>query len=67
MSQLWDLSNIKPNRDIVLAGETIPALFWNAVKERGPKVWLRQKHLGLWRSWTWNQTCLLYTSPSPRD
>jgi len=56
MSQLWDLSNIKPNRDIVLAGETIPALFWNAVKERGPKVWLRQKHLGLWRSWTWNQT-----------
>ncbi len=56
MSQLWDLSNIKPNRDIVLAGETIPALFWNAVKERGPTVWLRQKHLGLWRSWTWNQT-----------
>ncbi|MEI6734526.1 MAG: long-chain fatty acid--CoA ligase [Comamonadaceae bacterium] len=56
MSQLWDLSNIKPNRDIVLAGETIPALFWNAVQERGPTVWLRQKHLGLWRSWTWNQT-----------
>ena len=56
MSQLWDLSNIKPNRDIVLAGETIPALFWNAVKERGPTVWLRQKHLGLWRSWTWNQS-----------
>jgi long-chain acyl-CoA synthetase len=56
MSQLWDLSNIKPNRDIVLAGETIPALFWNALKERGPTVWLRQKHLGLWRSWTWNQS-----------
>ena len=56
MSQLWDLSNIKPNRDIVLAGETIPALFWNAVRERGPTVWLRQKHLGLWRSWTWNQS-----------
>ena len=56
MSHLWDLSNIKPNRDIVLAGETIPALFWNAVKERGPTVWLRQKHLGLWRSQTWNQT-----------
>ena len=56
MSQLCDLSNIKPNRDIVLAGETIPALFWNAVRERGPTVWLRQKHLGLWRSWTWNQS-----------
>jgi long-chain acyl-CoA synthetase len=56
MSHLWDLANIQPNRDIVLAGETIPALFWNAVQERGPTVWLRQKHLGLWRSWSWNQT-----------
>ena len=56
MSHLWDLANIQPNRDIVMPGETIPALFWNAVKERGPTVWLRQKHLGLWRSWTWNQT-----------
>ncbi|MDO8450238.1 MAG: long-chain fatty acid--CoA ligase [Rhodoferax sp.] len=56
MTQLWDLSNIQPNREIVMAGETIPAIFWNAVKQRGPNVWMRQKHLGLWRSWTWNQT-----------
>jgi long-chain acyl-CoA synthetase len=56
MSQLWDTSSIKPCRDIVMAGETIPAMFWNAVDRRGPTVWLRQKHLGLWRSWTWNQT-----------
>jgi len=56
MTQLWDLSNIQPNREIVMAGETIPAMFWNAVKQRGPNVWMRQKHLGLWRSWTWNQT-----------
>ncbi|MDO9198017.1 long-chain fatty acid--CoA ligase [Rhodoferax sp.] len=56
MTQLWDLSNIQPNREIVMAGETIPAMFWNAVKQRGPNVWMRQKHLGLWRSWTWSQT-----------
>ncbi len=56
MSHFWDLAHIQPNREIVMAGETIPALFWNAVKARGPHVWLRQKHLGLWRSQTWNQT-----------
>ena len=56
MTQLWDLSGIQANRDIVMPGETIPAMFWNAVKQRGPKVWMRQKHLGLWRSQTWNQT-----------
>jgi long-chain acyl-CoA synthetase len=56
MTQLWDLSGIAPNHNIVLPGETIPALFWNAVEKRGPNIWMRQKHLGLWRSWTWNQT-----------
>ena len=56
MSGLWDLSNIKPNFDILLPGDTLTAIFWNAVEKRGPKVWMRQKHLGLWRSWTWNQT-----------
>ena len=53
---LWDTSHIQPRSGIVMAGETIPAIFWNAVQSRGPNVWLRQKHLGLWRSWTWNQT-----------
>ena len=56
MTQLWDTSKIQPCNDIVMAGETIPAMFWNAVAKRGPNVWMRQKHLGLWRSWTWNQT-----------
>ena len=56
MTQLWDLSGIKPNLDIVMPGETIAVMFWNAVKQRGPKVWLRQKHLGLWRTHTWDQT-----------
>jgi long-chain acyl-CoA synthetase len=56
MSGLWDTNNMQPNHDIVVQGETIPAIFWNAVEKRGPSIWMRQKHLGLWRSWTWNQT-----------
>ena len=56
MSTLWDLSGIQPNSNIVMPGETLSAMFWNAVKQRGPHIWLRQKHLGLWRSWTWNQS-----------
>jgi long-chain acyl-CoA synthetase len=56
MTGLWDTSAIQPCHDVVLDGDTIPALFWNAVRQRGPNIWMRQKHLGLWRSWTWNQT-----------
>ena len=56
MSGLWDLSNIQPNFEVVMPGDTIPAIFWNAVEKRGPTVWMRQKHLGIWRSWTWQQT-----------
>jgi long-chain acyl-CoA synthetase len=56
MTGLWDTSAIQPCHDVVLDGDTIPALFWNAVEQRGPNIWMRQKHLGLWRSWTWNQT-----------
>ena len=56
MTTLWDLSGIQPNTEIVVPGETMSAMFWNAVKMRGPNVWMRQKHLGIWRSWTWNQT-----------
>ena len=56
MSNLWDLSHIRPQPDSVLEGETISAMFWNAAAQRADKVWLREKHLGIWRSWTWAQT-----------
>jgi long-chain acyl-CoA synthetase len=56
MSYLWDLSHIQPRTDVVLPGDTIPALFWNGVKKRGPAIWMRQKDFGIWRSWTWDQT-----------
>jgi long-chain acyl-CoA synthetase len=53
---LWDLSKIQPGTDIMVQGDTIPALFRNAVRERADKVWMRQKELGIWRSWSWTQT-----------
>jgi long-chain acyl-CoA synthetase len=56
MSTLWDLSRIQPQNEIVLAGDTIPAMFWNGVKERGATVWMRQKDFGIWRTWSWDQT-----------
>jgi long-chain acyl-CoA synthetase len=56
MSNLWDLSHIQPETRVVLEGDTIPAMFWNGVRQRGDNIWMRQKQLGIWRSWTWKQT-----------
>jgi long-chain acyl-CoA synthetase len=56
MSNLWDLSHIQPETRVVLDGDTIPAMFWNGVQQRGDNIWMRQKQLGIWRSWTWKQT-----------
>jgi len=56
MPQLWNLAMTAPSREVRVPGETIPAVFWNAVRLRGDKVWLREKELGVWRSWSWKQT-----------
>jgi long-chain acyl-CoA synthetase len=58
MSQLWDLAHIQPQSELVVAGDTLPAMFWNAVSKRGAQTWMRQKHLGVWRSWSWDQTAV---------
>ena len=55
MNNLWDLSHLQPRTDVVIEGDTITAMFWNAVAQRGEKVWLREKDLGVWRSWSWTQ------------
>lgn len=53
---LWTLTKaVAPDTRVVMAGDTIPKLFWNAVAARKDDVWLRQKELGIWRSWTWAQ------------
>ena len=31
---LWDAAKLQARDDVVLAGETIPALFWNGVAAR---------------------------------
>ncbi|RST54241.1 AMP-dependent synthetase/ligase [Variovorax sp. MHTC-1] len=53
---LWDLSHIQPRHEIVVQGDTVPAIFWNAERARGDQVWMRQKEFGIWRSWSWRQT-----------
>ncbi len=55
MSNLWDLSHLQPREGIVVEGETLTTMFWNAVALRGDKVFMRQKKLGIWREWTWSE------------
>lgn len=56
MPNLWDALDLKAGPAVVVPGETLPAVFWNAVAQRGDTVWMREKELGIWRSWTWTQT-----------
>jgi len=56
MSNLWDLSALPPRPDIVVPGETITAIFWNAAGQRAERVLMREKAMGVWREWTWAQT-----------
>ncbi|HEY6510586.1 MAG TPA: long-chain fatty acid--CoA ligase [Burkholderiaceae bacterium] len=58
MPNLWNIDRLQPRPDRVLAGDTLPAMFWHAVAARGERTWLRQKEFGLWRSWSWNDTAV---------
>ena len=40
---------------VVMPGDTLPLLFWNAVERRGDAIWLRQKKFGLWQSLAWRE------------
>ncbi|EHP40894.1 AMP-dependent synthetase and ligase [Cupriavidus basilensis OR16] len=37
------------------AFETLPQMFWHAVAQRGDAVMMRQKDLGVWRSYRWRE------------
>jgi long-chain acyl-CoA synthetase len=41
--------------EVVVPGDTLPQVFWNAVAMRGDAVVFRQKILGLWQSTSWRQ------------
>ena len=56
MSNLWDVRHLQPREDVVVPGETLSVMFWNAAALRAGTVFMRQKELGLWREWTWDQT-----------
>lgn len=54
MSNLWDLSVNHPAPAAAVPGDTLPAMFWNAVALRGDAgVAMRQKQLGIWHAWSW--------------
>jgi long-chain acyl-CoA synthetase len=40
--------------DIVVPGDNLPEMFWNAVARRGDKTLFRQKKYGLWQTLSWN-------------
>jgi len=60
MRYLWQIdaefARAEKNAAPPLMGDTVQALFWNAVALRQNDVWLRQKELGIWRAWTWHET-----------
>ena len=52
MSNLWDVQERPVDGRLMTEGDTLAAIFWNAIDQRGPKVWMRQKEYGIWDAWT---------------
>ncbi|MBP6902571.1 MAG: long-chain fatty acid--CoA ligase [Burkholderiaceae bacterium] len=44
-----------------VAFDTVPKMFWQRVKELGDQVMMRQKDLGIWKSYTWNEVAGIVT------
>ena len=56
MAALWNYpSRLFTVEHEVVPGDTLPVMFFNAVRMRGEKVAVRQKELGIWRSVTWRE------------
>ncbi len=54
MTCLWTRPRLRGPSE-ALPGETVPELFWNAVRRRGERVALRQKDFGIWQATTWRE------------
>ena len=54
---MWKLDgkNYWAEQNIVVPGETMPQMFWNAVAKRGDLTLFRQKKYGLWQSLSWSE------------
>jgi len=56
MAALWNYpSRLFTVEHEVVPGDTLPAMFFNAVRMRGDNVAVRQKELGIWRSVSWRE------------
>ena len=55
MSPLWNTTHTQGTTDVVMPGETMVEVFWNAVAQRGQRLMMREKKLGIWRGWSWNE------------
>ena len=56
MTVLWDTSALQGQHQVVMPGETMPDVFWNGVAQRGAKLMMREKKLGIWQGWSWAQS-----------
>jgi long-chain acyl-CoA synthetase len=56
MSALWNTDHARGTTQVVMPGATMVEVFWNAVQQRGSRLMMREKKLGLWRGWSWTQT-----------
>jgi long-chain acyl-CoA synthetase len=55
VSGLWELARFERGTEVRMAGDTLPQLFRNAASARAGKVWMREKKLGIWREWRWDE------------
>ncbi len=56
MAKLWEAQHIPRGTTPPVEGSTVTEIFWNAAAKRAERVFMRQKHLGIWQSYTWAQT-----------
>jgi long-chain acyl-CoA synthetase len=54
MSNLWNARQ-RSISGIVVPGDTVAEIFWNAARQRADDTWLREKHLGIWHAWRWQE------------
>lgn len=52
---LWTATDHKVDSSRFARGDTLTAMFWNAVSIRGNQIWMRQKEFGIWEPWSWQQ------------
>ena len=54
---MWQLDgkNYWAEHNVVVPGDNLPEMFWNAVAMRGDKTLFRQKKYGLWQSLSWRE------------